>query len=77
MILEPKVINHTVHPFVASAYIAEHGDKTKVLVINAVKLGKKERDDLYADFLSNLDLISDRMEKDGESFDRVDIRFCQ
>lgn len=76
MFLEPKVINNSFHVSVASAYIAEDGDKKKVHVINAVKTENQGRDGLYADFRSNLDLISGRLEKDGESFDLVDIRFC-
>lgn len=76
MITEPKLINHQLHPFVSSAYITEQGNKTKVLVIHAIKAERQaERDQLYADFLANLDLISARMNRDGETFDRVDIRF--
>lgn len=75
MILEPKIIRRAVHPFVDSAYIAEQGDHHKVLVINAVKAGEKKRRDLYADFLSELDIISDSMQREGDEFDRVDIHF--
>lgn len=76
MMTEPRLINQQLHPFVASAYITEQGNKTKVLVIHAIKAERQaERDRLYADFLSNLDLISARMNLAGEAFDRVDIRF--
>lgn len=76
MILAPKFIRHTTHPFIDSAYIADHGDRTKVLVINAVRhVNGKQRSRLYRDFLSRLDAISRNMKKEGGSFDRVDIHF--
>lgn len=76
MILAPKLIRHTTHPFIDSAYIAEHGDRTKVLVINAVRhVGRRQRSRLYSDFLARLDAISRKMKREGGSFDRVDIHF--
>lgn len=82
MIFDPKVITHSIHPFVVSAHLREEAvqmdgiSSRKVLVIDAVKgLSKKERDDLYMDFLANLDLISKKVEEDTGKFDCLDIRF--
>lgn len=84
MNLAPKIVTGLSHPFVSSAYIREDFAKgsqkpIKVLVINSVPratdaTGSKEKDGLYADFLSKMDILFDKVQKKGTNFDRVDIR---
>ena len=77
MLFEPTVIKTIRHPFVSSAYIVKGIDRTgsihSVLVIQPTEA--VNQNDLYQDFLENLDLITEQVGRNSEPFDRVDIRF--
>lgn len=83
MNLAPKMINTVKHPFISAAYIREDFSGSakkpvKVLVIDSVASSafknKKDRESAYNDFLANLDIISNDVERHAGSFDHIDIR---
>lgn len=87
MILEPVAINTCLHPFIEQAFIKKQfngrGSRGKnlidVLVIEAKhkpkSMGGHADDRLFIDFLSNLDLIKEQVERTVGHFDRMDIRY--
>lgn len=84
MLLQPTPVNSITHPLIASAYIKKMIDEQTslpskdVLVIEtrteAAGLDACARDDQWIDFLSDLDLIVDTIDRKGCKFDCVEIR---
>ncbi len=83
MNLSPKMIRSVSHPFISAAYIREDFSGSakrpvKVLVIDAVAASAFKNEDArekaYNDFLANLDIISDGVERHEGAFDHIDIR---
>lgn len=82
MMLQPTPITSITHPLIASAYLKKSMGREMqsqdVLVIETRTehdgMTKSARNDQWVDFLSDLDMIIDQMDRKGCKFDTVEIR---
>lgn len=77
MLLQPTPINSVAHPLIASAYLKKGFGSSADLGsedILVIETRTDDNSDQWLDFLSDLDLIIDQIDRKGCKFDSVEIR---